>query len=631
DASYEARIKASYPLHPELLDRLYEDWSALERFQRTRGVLKLISSVVHELWAEGDASPLILPGNVPLAATTVNTDLTQYLEDSWKPIIDRDIDGTAATAAQIDNARSTLGSRHVTRRIAKTIFMGAAPRAKSARKGLDKQYVWLGTAVPGDALGSFGAALDAMEQQSTYFYVDQGHYWFDTQASVTKTASDYAERLREDPETVWNEIVARLGAEERQRGEFSRVHIAPEFSGDIPDLEETRLVILHPRHSRRKGDGAASATDQWVKEALETRGSSQRTHRNALVFLAADRDMLESLEAGVRTYLGWKLVLSMAEEMNLTAQQKRQADDAVLRAGQVISDRLRDTFVWCVYPSQPDPKLPFELAAERVPDSAGKSLAQRVSDRLVTRLRQLIPNLDPTYLGRELNEALKPAWHDGHISVGEVWSYFTRYPYLSRLTRRDVLDQAVRDAADAILVGDERFAIASGYDAHGGRYRDLVVPPQPSATVHVTDQTLLVDWDVAHAQVERERAPEPPPGPGDGDRSGWAPPGDGSRGAPTGAVRQGGAVPPVPEDDKATEARTTRYFGQVHLNPRRYGSSFSAISKEILERLEASGADLEIVLDIQARKPAGFTESETRTINENARTLRFDDTGFTAD
>src|SRR5690625_3225733 len=78
---YEKRIRASYPLHPELLDRLYEDWSTLERFQRTRGVLKLVSSIVHELWASNDTSPLILPGNVPLDATTVNTDLTQYLED----------------------------------------------------------------------------------------------------------------------------------------------------------------------------------------------------------------------------------------------------------------------------------------------------------------------------------------------------------------------------------------------------------------------------------------------------------------------------------------------------------------------------------------------------------------------
>jgi hypothetical protein len=52
-------------------------------------------------------------------------------------------------------------------------------------------------------------------------------YWFDTQPSVNKTAKDYAERLREDVETVWNEITGRLQGEKRVRGVFDRVHIAP--------------------------------------------------------------------------------------------------------------------------------------------------------------------------------------------------------------------------------------------------------------------------------------------------------------------------------------------------------------------------------------------------------------------
>ena len=50
EPSYEERIKAAYPIHPELFDRLYEDWSTLERFQRTRGVLRLMSAVIHALW-----------------------------------------------------------------------------------------------------------------------------------------------------------------------------------------------------------------------------------------------------------------------------------------------------------------------------------------------------------------------------------------------------------------------------------------------------------------------------------------------------------------------------------------------------------------------------------------------------
>ena len=93
DSAYEDRIKRTYPIHPELFDTLYEEWSSLERFQRTRGVLRLMSTVIHALWTGEDASPLIMPGSIPLATANVNAELTQYLQDSWKTIIDADVDG----------------------------------------------------------------------------------------------------------------------------------------------------------------------------------------------------------------------------------------------------------------------------------------------------------------------------------------------------------------------------------------------------------------------------------------------------------------------------------------------------------------------------------------------------------
>ena len=99
ELAYEERIKAAYPIHPELFDRLYEDWSTLERFQRTRGVLRLMSAVIYALWQAGDAAPLIMPGGVPLDSERVRSELTQYLEDDFKPIIDADIDGEGSTPA----------------------------------------------------------------------------------------------------------------------------------------------------------------------------------------------------------------------------------------------------------------------------------------------------------------------------------------------------------------------------------------------------------------------------------------------------------------------------------------------------------------------------------------------------
>jgi Predicted ATPase (AAA+ superfamily) len=86
-ADYEKRIQAAYPIHPEIFDRLYEDWSTLVKFQRTRGVLRLMAAVIHCLWEKGDRSPLILPSTIPIDDSRVQFELTRYLSDNWAPII----------------------------------------------------------------------------------------------------------------------------------------------------------------------------------------------------------------------------------------------------------------------------------------------------------------------------------------------------------------------------------------------------------------------------------------------------------------------------------------------------------------------------------------------------------------
>ena len=52
EAEYRERMKSCYPIHPEVFDHLYEEWSTLDKFQRTRGVLRLMAAVIHELAAE---------------------------------------------------------------------------------------------------------------------------------------------------------------------------------------------------------------------------------------------------------------------------------------------------------------------------------------------------------------------------------------------------------------------------------------------------------------------------------------------------------------------------------------------------------------------------------------------------
>ena len=66
EGRYYDRLVQAYPLHPEVFDRLYEDWTTIDGFQRTRGVLKLMAKVIYRLWQDDNKDLMILPGSMPL-------------------------------------------------------------------------------------------------------------------------------------------------------------------------------------------------------------------------------------------------------------------------------------------------------------------------------------------------------------------------------------------------------------------------------------------------------------------------------------------------------------------------------------------------------------------------------------
>ncbi len=612
DPKYESRLVASYPIHPELFDRLYEDWSTLERFQRTRGVLNLMSAVVHELWATGDSSPMIMSGSIPLDEPRVNQVLTQYLEDSWKPIIDADIDGDGAVSNRIDADRPNLGQRHVTRRIARVIFMGSAPRLRSTRKGLEKQYLWLGVAVPGDAIGNFGNAIDLMSQRSTYFFEEQGHYWFDTQASASKTAKDYADRLRDEPEKVWQQIVERLQENGRDRGIFEGVHIAPLVSGDIPDAETTRLVVVHPKFGYSKKTGESSPAVAVIRNFVETKGSAQRINRNTLVFAVGDSERLESLEESVRQFLSWQEVSRNYEALNLSAQQKKQADESMKRANDAVTDKVAESYSWGCYPNQPDPTQPFTLEFIKV-DASNQSLGERMGAKL-ERAGILVTAYSAAGLGAELSTHLALAWAQNDLRLEEVWGYFTRHMYLPKLVSRAVLDDAIRGFSGSVLVGKEAFAVAEGFDSESNRYVGLTLAEDIDRQLQPLDSLLIIPLEKAAIQRQADLVKA--------NESAAAPEPDGS----TAVVDQ---TPPKPDTPSPkTRAPKTQFFGTVSVDPALYGRDFTNISREILDRLADSDVELEITVEIHAKKVAGFDQSAERTVSENAKALRFGNAEF---
>ena len=615
EGEYERRIVAAYPIHPELFDRLYEDWSALERFQRTRGVLRLMAKVIHALWARQDKSLLILPGNVPMDDPEVQSELTtRYLEEQWMPVVESDVDGRNALPGRIDVDNPNFGRYAACRRVARTVFLGSAPKLKAATKGVEERSIRLGCVQPSESVATFGDALRRLTNQATYLYVDNSRYWYSVLPSVARMAQDRAAQWSDDE--VFDEIRKRVRDEARQRGDFVRVYPCPASASDVPDEAETRLVILDPEAPHSAADGAESRAMQAAQAMLDSRGTSPRRCRNMLVFLAADRARLDELCEAVRAYRAWHSIHEQRESLNLDTFQQGQARSKVEQFDETVKQRIGETFQWLIVPAQPDAHGPI-VWEKPIRVQGSDPLAVRASRKLKAE-GMLITEWAPSLLRRELDAI--PLWDGDHIAVKALWEHYAQYLYLSRLKDSNTLCEAIRMGASAARWG-ETFAYAERWDEAKRRYEGL----NASASVRVDGAGVVVKPEIARAQIDADYA-----------KQGAAPPLDriglGDEGGASGQTVLGsaGTTAPPPVTASAPETRTVRrYYGAAILSTLQPGRDASTIATEIVRHLAGLvDADVKLTLHIEAKVPNGIPDQVIRTISENSRTLKFQTSEF---
>ena len=603
DADYEKRIAAAYPIHPEIFDRLYSDWSTLVTFQRTRGVLRLMAAVIHSLWEKGDRNPLILPAYLSIDDPRVQFELTRYLPENWVPVIEKDVDGPSALPHRIDGEVANLGKFSACRRVARSVYLGSAPTTGAAQRGLEDRRIKLGCVLPGESPHVFGDALRRLAAAATYLYQDGPRYWYDTQPTVTKLAEDRAEQLRRDEDRVAQAIGERLRTALRETGGFGRIHTAPRSGYDVPDERETRLVVLgidHPHH-REAGSPAEAA----AAAILESRGTTPRLYRNTLVFLAPDQTRLQDLDEAVRRHLAWESILTEREQLDLSPHQVKQAETQREAAAEAVAARLPETYQWLLTPVQATPSDAATWETTRLTGQG--ALAERATRRLKSD-DLLATGFAGTRLRMELDRV--PLWRGDHVPVRQLVDDFARYLYLPRLQGPAVLLRAVADGVALLTWERETFAYADSVDDETGRYRGLrggQIVPVPDAD----SAGVLVQPEVARRQIDADQPAPVTPKRGGAD--------DDSK----------GTVGPEPEPEPPPPPKRTRFHGSVSLDATRAGRDASRIADEVITHLAGLvGANVSVTLEIEAHLPGGAPDEVVRTVTENSRTLKFNTHGF---
>jgi len=586
EEDYRRRMELSYPIHPEMFDRLYKDWSTLDRFQRTRGVLRLMATVISVLWQRGDQNLLIMPGTMPMDDARVASELTKYLEDGWDPVIRSDIDGGNSLPLRLDQDNKNLGRYSATRRVARAVYLASAPR-EEARRGIDIKSITLGTAQPGEAPGTFADALRRLSNDATYLYVDGSQYWYSLRANITRLAADRANSNFTD-HNADDEVKRRLQGI-KVKGAFAAVHAFPEGPGDVTDDDDGVHLVIMPITHHHVPNATETPALVLAEQVLAQRNAGPRLNRNMLVFCAPTEARLQELRHGTRVHLAWKSIVADAEALQLTPNDLKQANTKAAETDETVTQRIFETYQHVLVPEQTAGTR--EIRWHQTKPSGTGSLPERVAKKLESEER-LIPRYGGTRVRMDLDKI--PLWSERRdITVEALWKAYCQFPYLPRLANFEVLANAISDGV-AKIDFTETFAYAEGHD--GERWVGL------TTTSHVSARPsgLLVHPVPAQEQLDRITPPViVPPGPPVGPGPGPVQP------------------PPV----APTKNDPTRYYAQFNITGVRAIKQLEDILQNVVDQLnKAPGANVALTLEVNATA-VGFTEQNVRVVRENAGQL----------
>ena len=603
DQHYLQRMKDCYPIHPEIFDRLFEDWAVMPGFQRTRGVLRIMATCISRLYQEQDPSLLIMPANLTLDDPALADEFTRLLAKSggnWDPVV-KEVDSHGSRTDQIDqSSQSFIEVGSAARRVARTVFLGSA--TGRAVKGVTMRQIHLGVVEPGQGVAVYNDALSRMTGNLYFLYNLDDRYYFHTQENLNKVAIDRAAAYTEDD--IHSEIVSRL---QRAIGRDSSVQICPTSPDLVKDSETIQYVILPPQASlpsrEKETDIASEAARKILKYSGD--GEKQRTFRNTLLFIAARRDNIRELRKLIKNYLAWNSIMNgdllhgaltplEGERLDQTRDNLEAAEDAVTNA-------LFKAYRWALTPYQTDEReaaYNFSTAETRPEDGR---IMKRLRDKFIDD-DSIVTEIAPDIFAAKLQQYVWSSdTYQDHIEIERLWELMAQNVYMPRLKDRNVLATCIRAGVEAGI-----FGYASAYQE--GDYRNVRFEEQVGGLRIEKGNTavLIIPERAKLRKEERDEQQKPPDTPEPGPDTGKQ----------TGDDSNAGLVEP-PQAKGPTHVVVTKAL-QLELS---FSDDVDSIQDEIARTLKADGGTVRVEIIVTANKSDGFSENTTRAVKQNSEHL----------
>lgn len=473
---------ATYPFHPSVISVFERKWQALPRFQRTRGVLRLLALWVSRAYRDGfggaHRDPLIGLGTAPLDDAMFRAALLEELgEERLEAAATTDITGRAdSNCTRLDKeAVDTIKTAQLHRKVATAIFFESNGGQTSDEATLPE--IRLAVGEPGSDIGNVETVLDALSDNLYYLTVGKNRYRFSLAPNLNKLLAD---RRASIPQ---NRVSERVRAEIQQvfsRGSGVEREAFPEKSSDVPNRPVLTIAYLAPDHAA--GD---KATKALIETMTRECGSSGRTFKSAVIWSVADNPAPLYDEA--KKLLAWEDIRDEADERRLDDSQRRQLAESLKRAERDLRETVWRTYKIVMLLGKDNTLREIDLGLVH------SSQADNLVAVILNRLRQdgdIETGISPRFLVRNWPPALTE-W-----STKAVRDAFFASPQFPRLLNADAIKETI-----ATGVTDGQLAYVG--KAKDGRYDPFLFKSALSPSgVEIADDVFIITAEEAKKHIE---------------------------------------------------------------------------------------------------------------------------------
>ena len=337
--AYVERIKKAYPFHPELIDLFRVRWGSDSRFQRTRGVLRLLASIVKDLWMRRASlvgtQALIQTSDVQMEnLPTLQSQITSLMGAQWDSVMHADVFGTISNSYKLDeqNAGNNIGEYHLATAVTTTVLMASV--GASSQKGLSLKQLKLCLLKP-DAFQhiDIDSTVNQLENIVHYMYRSsiggEQSYWFQSKPNINILINQAKGDIKE--EEIYGEVMQMV---KQSVMNVAKVKVLVDPTGDVPEQKQLTFVIMHPKYTVAAGGNVSPSAEMAIKQMAQMKGTSQRVYRNTMLYLVCSEAGKAALSMKLREYLACDKIIKEyggqidGEQKKDVADRKRQSGEA---------------------------------------------------------------------------------------------------------------------------------------------------------------------------------------------------------------------------------------------------------------------------------------------------------------